>query len=73
MTPKDAENYTRQTDSARAGYVSRHLHREIADPAAYHLVINTDRFSDTLAARIIGDTLLEWVATEIPHSSPATA
>jgi hypothetical protein len=62
MNAAEARNWVKETDHARARYVKRHLDSDIDDPVGYHLVINTDRISDSLAARIIGDSLLEWVA-----------
>jgi len=73
MTPAEAKKYVKETDKARAGYVKQHLGRDVADPKAYHLVLNTDLFSDELAARIIGDTLLEWLATRNLEKSTVAA
>lgn len=73
MNSTEARKYIKETDKARAGYVRQHLDRDIEDPTAYHLVLNTDLFSDELAARIIGDTLLEWLATRILESPIAAA
>jgi cytidylate kinase len=73
MSAAEARKFVRQTDKARAGYVKQNLNRQIDDPTGYHLVINTDLFSDELAGRIIGDTLLEWQATQALESPTAAA
>ena len=60
LSQAEALAYVESTDLARASYVRRHLHREINDPAAYHLMLNASRLDESTAARIIGDSLMEW-------------
>ena len=60
LSAGDALRYARQRDEARQTYIRRHFDRNVAETATYHLVLNTDRFDDEIAARIVGDTLLEW-------------
>ena len=63
MGEAEAQKWVKQTDHARARYVKRHLESDIDDPTNYHLILNTDRLCDSLAAKIIGDSLLEWAAS----------
>lgn len=63
MADAEARVWVKETDHARARYVKRHLGADIEDPTTYHMILNTDRLSNSLAARIIGDSLLEWVAS----------
>jgi hypothetical protein len=54
-----------RTDRARRDYVKSHLHKDIADPVAYHAVIKTDDLSDELLARMIGDLFRDWVSAPV--------
>lgn len=42
-----------QRDEGSAGYMKRFYHVDWADPALYHLVLNTDRVSVEMAAQIV--------------------
>lgn len=55
----EAINRIRHEDVGRERYVRKHFHRDINDPLLYHLVINTDLFSECDAARLIGDLALQ--------------
>jgi cytidylate kinase len=45
-------------DSGRERYLKKYFKRDIDDPMLYHMVLNTDRISTDLAARLIGDCLV---------------
>lgn len=45
LNEADALAYVRKTDAERASYVGTYCDRDIADPLAYDLTINTDRVS----------------------------
>ncbi len=57
----EAAEVVAETDKARSKFVKRHAGAEIDDPLGYHLVLNTDHLSGELAARIIADSLHEWI------------
>jgi cytidylate kinase len=42
-----------QRDEGSAGYLKRFYHVDWADPALYHMVLNTDRVTTEMAAQII--------------------
>ncbi len=65
ISPEEARAYVSQTDRARKRYVKSHLHRDIADPHFYHLVLNTDDLPIATLVRMIGDTLLQWAADTV--------
>ncbi|HEY8966341.1 MAG TPA: cytidylate kinase family protein, partial [Candidatus Methylacidiphilales bacterium] len=52
LSPGEARTRARQLDDARARFVERFFHRDIADPVGYDLVLNTDRLSLAKAARL---------------------
>jgi cytidylate kinase len=45
-------------DEGRRRYVKRYFHRDIEDPALYHLTLNTSEIGHATAARIIAQTVL---------------
>lgn len=53
-----AREFILHEDSARARYVKTYFNADIADPLAYHLVLNTDLFPVDEAAEIIGQAVL---------------
>lgn len=55
---KAASKYVLQKDQARASFVKQHFKEDIANPALYHLTINTDTFSVANIAEIISHTML---------------
>ncbi len=70
LAPEEARAYLEATDQARSRYVQRHLNRQINDPAAYHLMLNSTRLDEATTARIIGDSLMEWACS---RSLPMTS
>lgn len=64
--PGAAEEFVRQSDLARARHVRTMYDRDIADPCAYDLVINTDRLSATDAARLVVDAMTSRIAAVAP-------
>ncbi len=56
----DATELVEETDRARALFVRRNTGADIDDALAYHLVLNTDRFADDVAIRVIADSMHEW-------------
>ncbi len=55
-----AADLVKETDKSRKKFVERYIEVDLERPAFYHLLLNTDDFSPDTAARIIGDSLLEW-------------
>ena len=55
---KQAINLTHKKDHERRDYVRKHFDKDIDDPLAYHLTVNTGLLSDDEAVRIIGDAVL---------------
>ena len=47
--------------------MARYFNREIDDPLLYHLVINTDLVPYEIAARMIGDAVLNTMVKELPR------
>jgi len=45
-------------DRGRQRYLRKYFRADIDDPLIYHLVINTDRFSEDQAARLIAEAVL---------------
>lgn len=48
-----------EEDRGRRRYLKQHYHRDIDDPASYHLVINTDLTGHEAAARIIAEAMAQ--------------
>jgi len=53
VTPAEAEKEVARRDRARRDYIQENFVEDINDPCHYDMVINTDNFSDTAAARLI--------------------
>ena len=49
----------RREDLARERYVKKYFRETINKPLRFHLVINTDKFSDEEAAHVIAEGLLQ--------------
>lgn len=49
-----------ETDKCRTKFVKRYAKANVDSPISYHLILNTDDLAPETAARIIGDSLLEW-------------
>jgi cytidylate kinase len=49
----EAKKKVEEQDQMKRGFIKNHFDREIDDPAAYHLVINTSRIPTSLAADFI--------------------
>ncbi len=60
MTEKAAEDYIHEKDSGRRRYVKSHLQKNIDDPAAYDITLNTDGLADSAAVEIITQALEQW-------------
>jgi len=63
LTAKEAAQFVSDRDRGRARYMRAHFHARPDDEALYHLVINTDDISCTVAAQLIADTArssIEW-------------
>lgn len=56
---KHAIKLMEKEDKGRCDYVKEHFDKNIDDPLAYDLVINTDRLSYDQAAKLIGREVLE--------------
>jgi len=59
LTTDEAENQVRLLDRGRKRYLKANFDRDIDDAHQYDLIINTDRFSNVKAARIIRHALEE--------------
>lgn len=57
-----AESFLRASDTARARHVQTHHDRDINDPHAYDLVINTGRVPPDSAARLVLHAMMERMA-----------
>ena len=58
LTPAEALVFIRRTDRARARYVKRYFHKNIANPLRYDLTINTDHLSEQEVVQLIGNIVL---------------
>ena len=58
LNRKQAEEFVRKGDQAKARYVRRNFESRVQDPLSFHLTINTGRVNYAQAARIIGDVVL---------------
>jgi len=66
---KTATEIVDHEDEGRRRYVKRYFHRDVNDPALYHLVINTTELGHVMAARLVADTILTDTST--PHTAHA--
>ncbi len=57
LTRKEAAAQVARVDLARKRYIKAHFHLDIAEAHRYDLFINTDRFSNDQAARVIRHAL----------------
>jgi cytidylate kinase len=57
-TPAEARKFCLEEEQQRARYIKTYYHADINDPANYHLVVNTSRFSYDNVAKLIGDAVL---------------
>ncbi len=57
LSPREAVEFIRRADMARAKYLKRYFNRDISDPLLYHLTLNTDWLGFEEAARLIVDTV----------------
>jgi cytidylate kinase len=55
-----AANLVQERDAARARYLKKYFGQQIEDPLLYDLIINTDRITYDVAARMIGDAVMHW-------------
>ena len=60
MTERVAADYIDERDAGRRRYVKSHLQQDIDDAAGYHLILNTDDFSDDSAVKVIAQVMEEW-------------
>lgn len=59
LEKKEALEFINREDKGRQRYLKKYFDLEIDDPLLYHVVINTDLIPQKLAARMIGDALLD--------------
>lgn len=50
---RDAEKFIDETDTGRSDFVQRYLHRDVADPHLYDLVINLEHMPREVAVELI--------------------
>jgi len=62
LTATEAAESVRESDRLQAEFVRRHFRREIGDPVAYHITINSGGISPEAAVESIAETLarLGW-------------
>ena len=58
-TEAEARTFCIEEDNARARYVKTHYHANIADPLAFHLIINTSKLSCDDSAHLITEAVLK--------------
>jgi cytidylate kinase len=58
LSQKAALALVQKEDLGRRRYLQKYFRADIDDPLIYHLVINTDRFSEDQTARLIADAVL---------------
>ena len=58
LSRKAALVLVQKEDRGRQRYLRKYFRADIDDPLIYHLVINTDRFSEDQAARLIAEAVL---------------
>ena len=66
---KQALAWITRQDRGRARYVKHYFGQDPTEPALYHLTINTDRFTDAEAARLIAETALGRSQFQAPAHS----
>lgn len=54
---REAEDLVLREDRARARYVKQHFGVDITDPRHYHLILNTDRFTDDEVVDLLANTV----------------
>lgn len=54
---REAEDIVLREDRARARYVKQHFGVDIEDPRHYHLIVNTDRFTDDEVVDLLANTV----------------
>ncbi len=59
LSRKESATFVGNEDLARKKYLKRYFKKDIDDPLLYDLVINTDRVSTEMAARLIAEPVLE--------------
>lgn len=58
LTREEAREFVRREDNARSRYLKTHFQSEISDPLGYHLVLNTEWFTEEEAAELIGQAVI---------------
>jgi len=59
LSRKDALTFVEREDRGRGKYLKHFYKKDIDDPLLYHLFINTDLIPYDMAARMIGDAVIE--------------
>jgi cytidylate kinase len=55
LDEEEAETKVRKADKNRSSFVERYLHRDINDPAGYHLILNLEEIGIDLGADVVLD------------------
>lgn len=58
MSRPDAREYIRAQDAAERHYMRAYFGRDIDDPLQYNFLINTDKISYDMTAKLIGDVII---------------
>lgn len=61
-----AQSFIKSQDAGRKNYLRDYFGRDINDPELYHLTVNTDRIAYGDAAKLIGDTVINWFKSPRP-------
>lgn len=61
-----AQAFIKSQDTGRKSYLREYFGRDIDDPQLYHLIVNTDRIGYGDAAKLIGDTVINWFKAPQP-------
>lgn len=69
LSRKEALGMIARQDRGRERYVKRYFGHELSNSLLYHLTINTDRFTDEAAARLICDSALDQIRGSHPWPS----
>jgi cytidylate kinase len=75
LSRHEAEKFVHDTDRARAEFVQRYFHRDVADPHLYHLVINLEHVPRDVAVNlIVGECrrIANAAISESPTAATAT-
>lgn len=65
MDARAAEAHILREEEGRRRYLKKNFDKDLDDPLLYHLILNTDRFTEDEAARVIGNAVIEHFRTAV--------